>query len=145
VVVDACRGGALRLQLTFEADFVYRPVAIDLIATLSAHVAQGDRAFVHAMITAFGEAFNNVVMHGYRGRVGGSIEVDVELSPAAMVVRLRDDGRHIDFAEVRPPDLDAMPEGGMGMFMIRSLVDEVTYRAGTPNVLTLTKRASKVA
>jgi len=40
------------------------------------------------------------------------------------------------------PDLDAVPEGGLGIFMINALVDEVVYESGTPNVLSLTKRTT---
>ena len=44
-----------------------------------------------------------------------------------------------DLAEVALPDLATLPEGGMGLYMMHSFVDEVVYRAGSPNVLTLTK------
>jgi anti-sigma regulatory factor (Ser/Thr protein kinase) len=43
---------------------------------------------------------------------------------------------------VSPPDLDSMPQGGLGVFMIYALVDEVAYRCGAVNVLSLTKRTS---
>jgi serine/threonine-protein kinase RsbW len=35
---------------------------------------------------------------------------------------------------------DSLPEGGMGLFIIRSFVDEVRYVGGPPNTLTLVKR-----
>jgi serine/threonine-protein kinase RsbW len=53
---------------------------------------------------------------------------------------LIDDGEHADLSSVPSPNLDGMPEGGLGIFMIRALVDEVVYSSGTPNVLSLTKR-----
>ena len=41
------------------------------------------------------------------------------------------------------PDLDALPESGMGIYIIKSFMDEVTYRSsdrpGAPNVLSMTK------
>ena len=42
--------------------------------------------------------------------------------------------------QVTPPDLSTLPEGGLGIFMIHALVDEVVYNSGTRNVLSLTKR-----
>ena len=95
------------------------------------------------MITAFGEAFNNIVAHGYRDRSDGMLDVEADLGPDEITLNLIDNGVEVDFARVNPPDLDSMPEGGMGIFMIYALVDEVTYRGGKVNVLSLTKRTSR--
>jgi len=127
-----------RLRATLES----RPLAIDLVSTLLVHAPCADRVFRHEMVTAFGEAFNNVVTHGYRGRLDGMLEVEAEYDADAMTLRLRDNGRQIDFDSVAPPDLESLPESGMGIFMIHAMVDEVVYRGGDPNELTLTKRAS---
>lgn len=126
----------VRLPATLE----YRPLAIDLVSTFIAHVSAADAAFRNEMITAFGEAFNNVVAHGYPGRHDGMLAVEAEISACAMTLRLSDDGVQVDFASVPQPDLDSLPERGMGIFMIHTMVDEVTYVAGEPNVLSLTKR-----
>lgn len=126
----------IRLRATLES----RPIAIDLVSTLLAHVSTADSAFRNEMITAFGEAFNNVATHGYRDCADGMLDVEADVSPNAMTLRLSDTGRQVDFASVVPPDLDSIPEGGMGIFMIHAMVDEVAYQGGDPNVLTLTKR-----
>lgn len=117
-----------------------RPLAIDLVSTLLVHVSAADRAFRDELVTAFGEAFNNLVAHGYRDRNDGMLEVEADIGPDAMTLRLRDTGRKVDFASVKAPDLESMPEGGMGIYMMYAMVDEVTYQGGEPNELTLTKR-----
>ena len=94
------------------------------------------------MTTAFGEAFNNVVIHGYRNRSDGMLDVEAELGAHHMTVKLMDDGVKADLSAVNLPDLDTLPEGGLGVFMIHALVDEVVYNSGSPNVLSLTKRTS---
>jgi anti-sigma regulatory factor (Ser/Thr protein kinase) len=128
------------VKLELRAALENRPLAIDLVLTLIAHVTDADRAFRNDMITAFGEAFNNVVAHGYPDRSDGMITVDAEMTAAAMTLRLSDSGLPVDFASVAPPDFDSVPESGMGIFMIQAMVDEVTYEGGNPNVLSLTKR-----
>lgn len=125
-----------RLRATLES----RPLAIDLVSTLLVHVPSADRSFRNELVTAFGEAFNNVVTHGYRGRSDGMLEVEAEIGADAMTLRLRDNGRQVDFDSVEPPDLESLPEGGMGIFMMHAMVDEVVYKGGDPNELTLTKR-----
>lgn len=131
-----------RVTFRLRASIEHRPLAIDLVVTLIAHVERADAAFRDEMITAFGEAFNNIVEHGYRDRADGMVGVEAEMSNEHMTLRLSDDGRPVDFASISPPNLDGMPEGGMGIFMMHATVDEVAYRAGHPNVLTLTKRTS---
>ncbi len=117
-----------------------RPLAIDLVSTLIAHVSLADVAFRNDMITAFGEAFNNVVAHGYAGRDDGILAVEAESSPDAMILRLCDCGHPVDFSSVPQPDLESLPGSGMGIFLIHAMVDEVAYERGSPNVLSLTKR-----
>ena len=132
----------LRVTFRVQASLAHRSLAIDLVSTLVEHVTSADRAFRNAIITAFGEAFNNVVIHGYKNRTDGMLDVEAELGPDHMTLKLRDDGMHADLSSVSTPDLDAVPEGGLGIFMINALVDEVVYESGTPNVLSLTKRTT---
>lgn len=137
------RGGdATQLTFRLKASLEVRPLAIDLVSTLIGHVAFADTMFRHEMITAFGEAFNNIVIHGYRDRTDGILEVEADLGADQMTLRLIDTGNVVDFGGLSPPDLESMPERGMGVFMIHALVDEVVYRGGVPNVLSLTKRTS---
>jgi len=134
--------GCTRMTFRLRASLDQRPLAIDLVSTLVGHVPSADRTFRHEIVTAFGEAFNNIVIHGYRDRTDGVLEVEAELRDDGMTLRLLDTGRAVDFGGLKPPDLDSMPENGMGVFMIHALVDEVVYRGGVPNVLSLTKRTS---
>lgn len=122
-----------------------RPLAIDLVSALIRHVLSADREFHHEMITAFGEAFNNIVIHSYRDQSDGVLEIEAELRADEMTLRLSDTGRAFDFEALDPPDLTSMPEGGMGVFMIHALMDEVVYRRGSPNVLSLRKRTTPEA
>ena len=129
-------------HVTFRlrASLAHRSLAIDLVSTLVEHVKSADRDFRNAITTAFGEAFNNVVIHGYRDRTDGMLDVEAELGSNHMTLRLIDDGVQADLSSVTPPDLSTLPEGGLGIFMIHALVDEVVYNSGTRNVLSLTKR-----
>ncbi len=98
--------------------------------------------FEHHVVSAFGEAFNNVVLHGYAQREG-DLEVQLEPRHDGITMRLYDHGAGFDLGGVAEPDLDALPTSGMGLFIIRSCMDDVEYlsgAAGAPNVLTLGKR-----
>lgn len=98
-----------------------------------------DDSFIHAMVSAVSEAFNNVVLHAY-GDKAGEVEISIHLDSDSMEVEMRDHGRSFDFEAVPKPKLETLPESGLGIYIIRSLVDEVRYQRGSPNVLTMRKR-----
>lgn len=88
------------------------------------------------------EAVNNCIEHAYQQQDGQTISIDLTLDDAAVTVAIVDTGAPLDPALVAkikvnglvfdPADVDNLPEGGMGWFLINSMVDEVHYDA-TPN------------
>jgi serine/threonine-protein kinase RsbW len=90
------------------------------------------------VVSAVGEAFNNIVLHGYQGRGDGEIEIEISATGERITIAMRDYGLSFDPTKVPLPDLDALPESGWGLFIIRSFMD-LTYMPGSPNVLTLSK------
>jgi serine/threonine-protein kinase RsbW len=95
--------------------------------------------FDEEVVSAFGEAFNNIAIHGYRNRPAGDVEIEMQLSLDRLTVRLIDYGNSFDPGTVPEPDLDLLPENGLGIFIIRSFMDAVAYTPGQPNVLSMTK------
>jgi serine/threonine-protein kinase RsbW len=136
-------GGVL---LRVSATLAYRELASRTVATVCkmsgrrTATAESAGRFTNELVSAVGEAFNNVVLHAYAEREPGEVELRLRWTDAAVVVEMRDWGQPFDLAAVSEPDLDQGQESGMGVFIIRSFVDEVAYTAGQPNVLTLTKR-----
>ncbi len=91
------------------------------------------------VVSAFGEAFNNTAIHSYAGRRPGDVVIEVETGPTSITIRLIDFGNSFVLDDVPVPDLEALPESGLGLYIIRSFMDEVKYEAGPPNVLSMTK------
>jgi serine/threonine-protein kinase RsbW len=98
-----------------------------------------DTTFDAEVISAFSEAFNNIALHSYERR-GGDLEIEIETEADGIVIRLLDYGKSYDFSQVPEPDLEALPESGLGIYIMRSCMDDVTYAIGRPNVLTMTKK-----
>lgn len=91
------------------------------------------------MVSAVSEAFNNIVIHAYRGRKPAEVALEIELGETQVQVRLFDSGESIDQLPSEEPDLDSLPEGGLGLFIIQSFVDEFHYTPGKPNQWSMTK------
>ena len=86
---------------------------------------------VSDVLLAVDEATTNIVAHGYAGRPG-EIEVAVGKAKNSLVVHLRDTAPPFDPNVVPPPSLSGALEerqpGGMGVWLIRRLVDEVIWK-----------------
>jgi serine/threonine-protein kinase RsbW len=94
----------------------------------------------HRVISAFVEAFNNAVIHAYQGQVAGPVEVELSVSADRLSLKVIDEGVSFAPEDVPEPDLDALPEGGMGLFIMKSFMDHVEYhREDGRNVLTMEK------
>jgi len=96
------------------------------------------------------EAVNNAIIHAYGRQRGHRVEVEVEVHADRVVCRVADRGRAMPAGILRqkprldycPQDVAALPEGGMGLYIIHQVMDRVEYDSEQGrNVLTLTKLA----
>ena len=90
------------------------------------------------VISAVGEAFNNVVIHAYQGRSDGMIDPRIRTEPDASEWTC-ETGELASTPSPSPLPLDTLPESGLGLFIMQSFMD-LAYRPGRPNLLTLTKQ-----
>ena len=122
--------------------------ALDALEGLWA--AQGvSRAVTWPMEVSLDEVLANVVRHGLAGR-GESAQVELELQldpgdPPRCEVRIEDDGPEFDPLRAAAPDtslgVDERPIGGLGIELVRRLMDEVHYeRKDGRNRLRLVRR-----
>ena len=91
------------------------------------------------------EAVTNVVIHGY-GDLDGIVDIHMEANGDSVIIRIRDRAKTFDPSHVGAPQLDTAlndrPFGGMGIFLIRKMTDEVEFQPlpGGGNELRLVKR-----
>ena len=92
------------------------------------------------------EAASNIIEHAYEGVSNGVLELSCEVKGDLLTIILVDHGESFDPSEIPLPDLKAdlsdRKIGGLGIFLMRKLMDEVRYetRSNRSNVLTMTKR-----
>ena len=90
------------------------------------------------------EAITNIIMHGYR-EVNGEITLSCHAVTGRIDIRLEDRAPPFDPLSLPEPDLEGDIEerkiGGLGIFLIRRVMDEIRYRyEDGKNILVLTKR-----
>jgi serine/threonine-protein kinase RsbW len=91
------------------------------------------------------EACANVIEHAYRGQ-GGQFSVIFECTGRDLHITVQDAGESFDPATIAKPDfsvpLEERPLGGLGLYLMRQLMDEVRFQFSQPtgNRLEMVKR-----
>ena len=94
------------------------------------------------------EALNNIIKHAYKCDETNKIEIKIKHENDRIELELTDYGEartnlnkpKLDFD---PDDVNSLPEGGMGLFIIEQLMDKNHYRrAGNKNIFTLVKNVN---
>jgi serine/threonine-protein kinase RsbW len=99
---------------------------------------------LYDLVQAVDECATNIIEHGYL-EAPGPIEVEINLRDETITIVLRDQAPLFDPTTVPAPDLTIPLEqrepGGLGIFLIRRMVDELHYgiSATGGNELTLIK------
>jgi anti-sigma regulatory factor (Ser/Thr protein kinase) len=99
----------------------------------------------YALSLAFEELLTNVVNHGYAGRdpAGEHMKVELRRVGEQVMARIEDGGEAFD-PTMAPAvdtgmDIDERRIGGLGVHLVRTLVDEMVYRRQDGrNILTFT-------
>lgn len=75
------------------------------------------------------EICTNIVDYAYAGQSVGRINITLTMTPESrrLVVELHDTGLPFDAAAVPEPNLEEGQVHGYGLFLVRQLMDEVTY------------------
>ncbi len=92
------------------------------------------------VILAVQEALTNIVRHAYQGK-SGTIEVRFKDCADRIEVSIRDHGKKFNPEDVPEPVLPPTKPGGLGVYLIKTLMDRVEYDASCKdgNHLILTK------
>lgn len=94
---------------------------------------------------AIEELITNCIKYGYDDSGEHTIVIVLSVADEHLSITLIDDGHPFDPLAVPPPnlslDIQDRPIGGLGIFLLRELADEMTYeRRDGRNRLTLSKR-----
>ncbi len=91
-----------------------------------------DISVAYSIQLAVDEACSNIVEHAYHSIRGmGEIECTCAVDGHALYIELHDHGEPFSPAEIPPPnttsDLSTRAKGGLGLYFIRQLMDEVKF------------------
>lgn len=131
---------------TLKINGVYKNLAAisDFVNTWAKKTNLSERA-AYAVQMAVDEACSNIIEHAYGGEGKGDIHITCTRLNEGLQIRIVDYGTPFDPTTVKTPDTTAPLEdrdvGGLGLFMMRQLMDEVHFQFGkTNNTLIMLKK-----
>ncbi len=120
--------------------------AIREFAAQAARDAGMDDSAIYAVELSMDEACTNVIEHAYEGMKEGEIECTCDADDKNLTIIIHDHGKSFDPSTIALPnldaDLDSRPVGGLGVFLMKKLMDDVRFEplGEAGNVLTMVKR-----
>ncbi|PLX80830.1 MAG: anti-sigma factor [Desulfuromonas sp.] len=86
------------------------------------------------------EAMSNAIHHANEGDPDKKLRVSIQIDQGVLSIQVHDQGRGFNSDQFPDPELKHLEEHGRGIYIIRSLMDEVTYqKVSTGHVLEMTK------
>jgi serine/threonine-protein kinase RsbW len=131
-------------SVQFSAQFEYLDEIREFVGSIARGAGFDDREVYNIQLAA-DEAASNIIEHAYEGVKDGVLDVSCGVKDSALTIVMIDYGGSFDPSTIPLPDLKAdladRKIGGLGIFLMRKLMDEVYYEVrSTGNVLTMIKR-----
>ena len=141
--------GRRQITLAITSDLQNVPLISLTVQRLCAVIPLSD-VESHQIALCVVEAVNNAIVHAYGNETGHEVEVRFGQHPDHLTLQICDTGRAMDPKHLEPQAaspfdfdpcrLNSIPEGGLGLAIIRATMDEVTYTTSEgKNILTLTR------
>jgi serine/threonine-protein kinase RsbW len=142
------------VRFSVPGTLLYRDVVLRVVASVcrlgrnGAETTQGQghrrrgEDFDNRVLSAVGEAFNNIALHAY-ANARGEAKLELRFELDRLTVTLLDTGEGFNLSGELGQSLETLRESHRGLEIMAACMDEVTYVRGgptTPNVLTMTKR-----
>lgn len=150
-----------QLRLEIASNALLLSGVREMVASIAKRLGFSDESCGQLSL-AVDEALCNVIRHGYdrqpdrpiwltlyahgngwdRGAVGGGCSLPADgQQPESIRIVIEDEARQVDPSQIKSRDLDEIRPGGLGVHIIRSVMDEVQYekRNGIGMRLTMVK------
>lgn len=132
--------------MRFTANFEYLDEIRDFVGDIAQSGGFNEKD-VYNIQLATDEAASNIIEHSYEGVSDGVLEISCGVKKNTITIILTDHGKSFDPSDIPAPnlkaDLSERQIGGLGLYLMRKLMNEVRYEAdqkNNRNTLILIKR-----
>jgi len=78
---------------------------------------------------AVNEAGMNIIQHAYKHDPAGEIVLEIHDNDSELTFTVTDFAQTVDYSCIQPRPLDEIRPGGLGTHFIKTIMDDVVYRA----------------
>lgn len=125
----------------YSADFNNLDAIRDFVGEAAEEAGFSGREMYSVQLAA-DEACSNIIEHAYEDIPDGEIEIACKVETGQITIIIHDHGKEFDITKVRKPnlsrDLSEREVGGLGVYLIHKLMDEVQFSSSKKNGNTLT-------
>ena len=131
------------IRIEMVSDPTYLSGARDLVAAVARRLGFSEEGCGQIAL-AVDEALCNIIRHGYNRRKDAPIWISLwplaasNGSGAGIRIVLEDEARQVDPCTIKSRDLDEVRPGGLGVHIIRQVMDEAKYEKREPTGMRLT-------
>ena len=137
---------SFRRKSARDADYhaICRPADITVLDELrhfveaAANFSNLKQEDVFAFKLAADELCTNIIQYGFEGREPGLLSLAFDVKDGLARLIIRDNGKYFSPGQVQSPDIEASWDerdvGGLGIFFVKELMDNVTYNKTDGNV-----------
>lgn len=134
------------IELTFPARAEYIGVARLTVSGIASRIGLSFEAIEDVKL-AVGEACTNAVQHAYETGAEGKLHLSFSLYPDRIVIVVSDTGKGFQLAALKETlgpidtviDVENLKEGGLGLYLIHTLMDEVEVNGEHGVAVSMTK------
>ena len=116
----------IRLSIPNKPEYV--GVARLTVAAIASRIGF-DIEKIEDMKIAVSEACNNAITHGCRCCREGKYNINFVLTREKITISVYDEGEGCRLENIREPNFEKPKEGGLGIFIIKSLMDDVEIKS----------------
>ena len=103
---------------------------------------------IFEMNLALDELFTNIISYGFSDQREHTIKINITIEGDQLLMRIEDDGAPFNPLESKTPDFQCGIEeckiGGLGIHLIRKMMDDVQYkRVSDKNILLLRRKVKR--
>ncbi|MBF0566180.1 MAG: ATP-binding protein [Nitrospirae bacterium] len=119
------------------------------IRGICSYLSLDETATYHIELSVI-EVVNNVIKHSYDSEPGHRVDIEIVIEPDKITFNISDNGksmdcRRLDDLPIKMATRDVYAEGGWGLFIISSLMDEMNYETVNDlNRFTISKKLQRL-
>ncbi|MEX0648436.1 MAG: ATP-binding protein [Balneolaceae bacterium] len=122
---------SITYQLTVKASTENLSEVRDFVATYARQEGFSSQQITDTRL-AVDEAFTNIIKHAYQNDESKPVNLELQFDSEKLCIIISDQGKAFDVSKYTFPDVKTQiknkQRGGMGVYLIHNLMDEVTYR-----------------